>query len=749
MAGSDIIISANAQQAISEINKVLGKVEQLQTTFKDKFGQMGASVLGLAAAFTAAAGAVAAYADDITDIAAANEVAISQVLGLSKALEANGGKAENVGKMFQTMSNNIEEANGGNLKTLATFQRLGVSLEDLGTKSNTALKDQLLAGLAGIKDPLERSALAAQVFGKSLIGVNIKEFAKDQKRMADEMAPYASSIETAGNAWDNMVSILGKIKIAFASAFEPIFWLISKLPVNIELVSIAFRAMAVGAALAAAPAIIAGFYALAKAIQTVTLVAARNPFTLLLVGLAALGPTLLSYLGLMDDVDSIAQKNNDTTLEGKRNQEGVNDALQKQKDTLSQIRENLDKSFKATLAKYDVELQVLSLNEDQKKVAEELAKIEADKIAKLSELEQKYQAMDKDSRARNKSTYEQEQALIEQTAESAKRATETKLKGIQDYANVLKKFQGINQQGAEAEQKIFEAMAKQKIDSSGYQERIELEAKLGEIQRIRSELTGNLSKLSEEDRAKAIAAISESTDNVNLLNMSYQEVGNSIDENIRKSNLSAESVQKLLSTTDKGFGMIATGAEALGGTNQKIAGQSRTFSSGWTKAFNEYADNAANAAQQAQKVFQSMTQGMEDMLMNFFKTGKFEWNNFVQMMIETLLRSQLQQTLASVMSIGSAGAGSALGGLGSLLGFANGGIIPTNGPVIVGERGPEILSGVGGRTVTPNSQLGGNTTVNYNISAVDAMSFKQMIARDPSFIHAVAMQGGRSIPGRA
>jgi hypothetical protein len=42
--------------------------------------------------------------------------------------------------------------------------------------------------------------------------------------------------------------------------------------------------------------------------------------------------------------------------------------------------------------------------------------------------------------------------------------------------------------------------------------------------------------------------------------------------------------------------------------------------------------------------------------------------------------------------------------------------------------------------------MGSNVT--YNINAVDAMSFKQMIAQDPSFIHAVAMQGAKGIPGR-
>ena len=140
---------------------------------------------------------------------------------------------------------------------------------------------------------------------------------------------------------------------------------------------------------------------------------------------------------------------------------------------------------------------------------------------------------------------------------------------------------------------------------------------------------------------------------------------------------------------------------------------------------------------------------MEDLLFNFVKKGKFEWSNFVQMMVDTLLRSQIQQLMANVMggtaAVGGAAGGGLFGGISKLLGFADGGIIPTNGPVIVGERGPEILSGAAGRTVTPNSALGG--TVTYNINAVDAMSFKQMLAKDPTFLYAVSEQGRRKLPG--
>jgi hypothetical protein len=139
---------------------------------------------------------------------------------------------------------------------------------------------------------------------------------------------------------------------------------------------------------------------------------------------------------------------------------------------------------------------------------------------------------------------------------------------------------------------------------------------------------------------------------------------------------------------------------------------------------------------------------MEDALVNFAKTGKFEFKDLINTMLEELLRSQLRATMAQIFNVGSRAPAGSSSFLGSLLGFANGGMIPTNQPVLVGERGPEILSGAGGRTVIPNGAFSGSSNVTYNINAVDAMSFKQMIAQDPSFIHAVAMQGGKSTPGR-
>ena len=236
---------------------------------------------------------------------------------------------------------------------------------------------------------------------------------------------------------------------------------------------------------------------------------------------------------------------------------------------------------------------------------------------------------------------------------------------------------------------------------------------------------------------------------------------------------------------------------------------------------------------------------MEEAIVNFAKTGKFEWKNFVAMMLEELLRAQIQQVFAQLMGtmtgtmrgaqgnmlggggvsqgggllsgIGSAlgglfggggginpstnpmiigggiggggfmdtignvlgditgtigsvasgigsivggiggGIGSAVSGIGGFVGdvvsgigdffggfFANGGYLPAGKWGVVGENGPEMIGGPA--SISPMG-MGGMTNVTYNINAVDAASFKQLVAQDPAFIYAVTQQGSRSVNG--
>jgi lambda family phage tail tape measure protein len=316
------------------------------------------------------------------------------------------------------------------------------------------------------------------------------------------------------------------------------------------------------------------------------------------------------------------------------------------------------------------------------------------------------------------------------------------------------------------------------------------------------------------------------------------------------------------------------GTEDLVKAQKNLYDTSRKFSTGWNSAFKKYIEDATNAANIGTRMFEKFTSGIEDLIVDFAKTGKFEWKSFVTSMGEELLRSQIKQTMASVLQMpnpfsssggsisdlfggifgalgggsgeigssasnpmyvvdiaGGGGGGGILGGGGSAGGGAGGGIMGTIGNIftgvkdavgsvfggignavsglfgggnsapsttsgggfgggivdsigslfggggnsggggfldsitsgigdffggffanggnlapgkfgVVGERGPEFIGGPA--SITPMS---GSANVTYNINAVDARSFQQLLASDPSFIYALTEQGRKSFAG--
>jgi len=258
----------------------------------------------------------------------------------------------------------------------------------------------------------------------------------------------------------------------------------------------------------------------------------------------------------------------------------------------------------------------------------------------------------------------------------------------------------------------------------------------------------------------------------------------------------------LLSATEEAaYYKIATEeSKKLTDAQKEQVEQSRKFSTGWERSYKQYIEDAKDASKTAERVFKTATQGMEDAIVGFAKTGKFEWKSFVGSLAEELLRSEIKSIFGDMMNWmtgkttdttsmigkafgsmmggagqqgagsptqqggGSSGLGNILDGIGKVFGgsgsgggilesigtgikdifggfFANGGNLAAGKFGIVGERGPEMISGPA--TITPMQP----TAVTYNINAVDAASFKALVAADPSFIYAVSMQGAKGIPG--
>lgn len=210
-----------------------------------------------------------------------------------------------------------------------------------------------------------------------------------------------------------------------------------------------------------------------------------------------------------------------------------------------------------------------------------------------------------------------------------------------------------------------------------------------------------------------------------------------------RNNITAENSEQTIATIARIREATAEQIRQQKELTTEIYESQRTFAYGWENAFKEYQDNATNAAEQAARIFQKATKGMEDAIVDFAKTGKFEFKDFVATIAEELLRSNIRRLIAQ--TFGSFGGGSG-GVVNPFAGFfANGGTIPAGKFGVVGEAGPELVTGPA--TVTPLNGVGGGT-VNYYINAVDAPSFRSLVARDPGFIHAVAQQGAKTVPGR-
>ena len=195
------------------------------------------------------------------------------------------------------------------------------------------------------------------------------------------------------------------------------------------------------------------------------------------------------------------------------------------------------------------------------------------------------------------------------------------------------------------------------------------------------------------------------------------------------------------------YAAAATGVQNLQAVTTSAYESSRTFATGWTQAFNEYADAAYNAANNAKNIFATTTKGMEDMIVNFTKTGKLEFKSFLGSIVEQILRSQIQQVLAQSFKIGGGSTGgSFLGDLFSAFvsgGRAAGGPVSAGRAYTVGESGPETFVPTGAGSIVPST---GATNITYNINAVDSSSFRSLVASDPEFIFAVTEQGRRRFP---
>jgi lambda family phage tail tape measure protein len=167
----------------------------------------------------------------------------------------------------------------------------------------------------------------------------------------------------------------------------------------------------------------------------------------------------------------------------------------------------------------------------------------------------------------------------------------------------------------------------------------------------------------------------------------------------------------------------------------------RSWETGVAKALNSYIDNISNAAAQSERIFTNAFKGMEDALVSFVQTGKLDFKSLANSIVADLIRIQIQQSITKPLAQMMQSSGM-MSGIKSLFGFANGGVMSSNGPLALNSyasggvaTSPQLaLFGEGrmneafvplpdGRSipVTMNGQGASQITVNINNSQANAV----------------------------
>jgi lambda family phage tail tape measure protein len=200
----------------AEFNAGMKQAETLLDGFQEKLVELA----GIAA-FAEMVNKSLEYANSIEKTAKANDVATASVLQLSEALEKNGGSAEDTSRIYSGFTQKLESAVSGNLKVQQSFQKVGVSLNDLKTLSEQDLFEKTISGLATMRDSAERNGLAFQLLGRGIKGVDIVGLNKDLEESKGSFDKYSASIQQAHQLSIELEAASKKLTLTFTAAVIP------------------------------------------------------------------------------------------------------------------------------------------------------------------------------------------------------------------------------------------------------------------------------------------------------------------------------------------------------------------------------------------------------------------------------------------------------------------------------------------------------------------------------------------------
>lgn len=232
-----VALGLNSAEFVSGIDAATRKLDQFATA---AVGVGKNALLALGAALSVATYKAISYADQIQDVAAANDIAIDSVIKLTNALENSGGKGDNAVKMLSSFTDFVDKAAKGSFEGQKTFNQLGISLKDIGSMSTQDLLLKTTEAIAGMQDPLTRNARAADAFGKAAKGVDMVDFAKGLREGKGATLEQEQAIKDAAQAFDLFKSVGRDISLLITETLGPSLLKLGKYLKDLDISNLSF-----------------------------------------------------------------------------------------------------------------------------------------------------------------------------------------------------------------------------------------------------------------------------------------------------------------------------------------------------------------------------------------------------------------------------------------------------------------------------------------------------------------------------
>jgi lambda family phage tail tape measure protein len=775
-----VVLGINTAEFKQGLDEATKKSKEFEFQQKEMARRNKQAAEEMAAAFTKIGFAVAAAgvaivntmkrAADITDISEGFDITVESLLATEKALMLGAGKAEDLSTVLNKLAQAQDAAKEGNDTMRESFERLGVSAEAVENQKLDRLFLDVATSLSKVEDTSKRAALAQDLLGKAVKGVNWSEFVRQYKEFSDPS--LVKAIEQNDKAWESieismknistlMLKIVGPMAEFANATFEA--------SQNLKKIE-SFNMLSVGQFLFAP--------------KTVDLAARKKPAGSVDI-LEALPPETADTPMLYGDASGYSKKSakqlaaeKTASSEAKRRAEEQKRLAEQIADKQKQVNAELAKLFTLTTQNisnlfaesklqndlYDVEMQRHLLSED----SYEVKKRTLEQQRSLQRLTENFLKVEAEARAEMDAATGLDLAHAKKLYES-KVQSAGQLYSI-EYTNLQK-----------LQEKEIEVIKNASAIRRQYEKEDREIAYLNQVNALHLQYMAVNENLKLEDQAFLL-----STDSFNLLKMKLsviEQIANIEQEYLLKQEeLQREFNRKSDSDRDRDRAEFNEKIKNLELLKERELGyldaiqtkreenylnevvRQQSWVAGWSQASKEYFENMEKAANRGAAAFNSIMGNMNAALSNFVNTGKLSFEDLAGSIIRDLIRIELQAQASklfgmmwnSISGMFGAAAAPTPTYTPSVAFRAAGGAF--TGPTIVGENGPELLvPGMPG-TIIPNgswqqaaasmgsSGFTNNGTYIANMSAIDTQSATQFLASNKSTIWAAYQSANRSVP---